>query len=172
MKSEEDRTSEKSKPDKIIALIIMVTSVVLILCFLGVCKKEKAIYNPRTLIWEILGRPDKIEDSGAVIVEYEQPECVIHYNFYPRGKSKYEEELGTELTPKLKKLLEKDENIGNLSITILGPSTDTYGRYGWKSVLSFEFDRETFNSIEWRSFVKKDLLEVVKNLKWYRKSMN
>jgi len=163
---------KKTNPEKIIASIIMIASVVLILCFFGVCKKEKAFSSPRALIWEILGRPDKLEDSGAVSVKYEQPECVIHYNFYPRGKSKYEEALGTELTPKLKKVLEKDENIEKLSITIFGPSTDAYGRYGWKSVLSFEFDREIFNSIDWRSFVNKNLLDVVKNLKWYRKSVN
>jgi hypothetical protein len=164
--------TKKSNPNKIIGSRVMVISVVLILCFLSVCKKEKDASNPKTLVWEIFGRPDKIEDSGAVLVEYEQPECVIHYNFYPRGKSKYEEELGAELTSKLKKLFERDDNIGNAVITIFGPSTDTYGRYGWKPVLSFEFDRETFNSIDWSDFVKQNLLDAVKNLKWYRKSVD
>jgi hypothetical protein len=163
---------KQTKPNKIIVSIIMAASVVLILCFFGVCKKDKAVSSPKTLVWEIFGRPDKIEDSGVVLVEYEQPECVIHYNFYPRGKSKYEEELGAELTSRLKKLFERDDNIGNAVITIFGPSTDTYGRYGWKPVLSFEFDRETFNSIDWSDFVKQNLLDAVKNLKWYRKSVD
>jgi len=167
-----EKMAKRTKSNKITELIVILASVVLILCFFGICKKEKAVSNPKTLVWEIFGRPDKIEDSGVVLVEYEQPECVIHYNFYPRGKSKYEEELGAELTPRLKKLFERDENIGNAAITIFGPSTDTYGRYGWKPVLSFEFNRETFNSIDWSSFVKQNFLEVVKNLKWYRKSVN
>lgn len=164
--------AKRTKPNKIIESITMVASVVLVLCFFGGCKKEKSVPNPKTLVWEIFGRPDKIEDSGVVLVEYEQPECVIHYNFYPRGKSKYKEELGAELTPRLKKLFKRDKNIENAVITIFGPFTDTYGRYGRKPVLSFEFGRETFNSIDWNDFVKQDLLEVVKNLRWYRKSVN
>ncbi len=164
--------TKRTNPNNITGSIVTVVSFVSILCFFGVCKKEKAVSNPKTLVWEIFGRPDKIEDSGAVLVEYEQPECVIHYNFYPRGKSKYKEELGAQLTPRLKKLFEKDDNIGNAVITVFGPSTDTYGRYGWKPVLSFEFDRETFNSIDWSDFVKHNLLDAVKNLKWYKKSVN
>jgi len=164
--------TKRTKPNKITVSIIMVASVVLMLCFFSVCKKEKAISNPKTLVWKVFGRPDKIEDSGAVLVEFEQPECVIHYNFYPRGKLKYEEELGTELAPRLKKLFERGDSIGNALITIFGPSTDTYGKYGWKPVLSFEFDRGIFNSTDWSKFVKQNLLEVVKNLKWYRKSVN
>lgn len=145
---------------------------VLILCFsLGdACKKEEAPLTPEKLVRQIFGRPEKIEDSGVIFVEYTQPDYVIHYNFYPPGKSKYEEELGNELTAKIKKLFESDENIGNAQITIFGLSTDTYGNYGWKPALYFEMDRETFNSIDWKNFRKKDLLEAVKNLKWFRKS--
>lgn len=164
--------TKRTKPNKITISIIIAVSVVLMLCFFSMCKKEKTVSNPKTLVWKIFGRPDKIEDSGVVLVEYKKPECVIHYNFYPRGKSKYKEELGAELAPRLKKLFERDENIGNAVMTIFGPSTDTYGRYGWKPVLSFEFDRETFNTIDWSKFVNQDLLEVAKNLKWYRKSVN
>jgi hypothetical protein len=163
---------KRTKPNKITISIIMSVSVVLMLCFFSACKKEKSVSNPRTLVWKIFGRPDKIEDSGAVLVEYEKTECVIHYNFYPSGKLKYEEELGAELAPRLKKLFERDKNIGNALITIFGPSTDAYGRYGWNPVLSFEFDRGTFNSIDWSDFVKQDLLEIVINLKWHRKSLN
>jgi hypothetical protein len=158
-------------PNKIITSTIIVISVFMVICLLNVCKKKEAA-NPKMLVWDIFGRPDKIEDSGAVLVEYDPAECVIHYNFQSAGKSKYEEELGTELTPKLKKLFEKDKNIEDAFLTIFGPSTDTYGRYGWKPALSFEFDRDTFNGIDWGSFSKKDLLNVAINLKWYRKSDN
>lgn len=155
--------------NKIIGLTIIVTLIFLAVCISSVCKKEEAA-NPKMLAWDIFGRPEKIEDSGAVLVEYDPAECVIHYNFQPGGKSKYEEELGIELTPKLQKLFDMDKNIEDAFLTIFGPSTDTYGRYGWKPVLSFEFDRDMFNSIDWGKFARKDLLETVRNLKWYRKS--
>lgn len=162
---------KRARPNKIITSTIIAGSVFMIICFLSVCKKKEAA-SPKTLVWDIFGRPSKIEDSGAVSVEYDPAECVIHYNFQPRGNASYEEELGTELAPKLKKLFERDENIEDAFLTIFGPSTDTYGRYGWKPILSFEFDRDTFNSIDWGSFGKKDLLNVAINLKWYRKSTN
>lgn len=159
------------KPRKIILLAIIGASVVLVLHLLGVFEKKDAPSTPGTSVWEIFGRPDRMEESGAVMVEYQQPDCIIHYNFYPRGKSEYEKELGLELASKLKKLFEKDERIGNVFVTIFGLFTDTYGNTGWKPVLYFEFDRETFNSISWNRLIKQDLLEVVKNLKWFRKDV-
>ena len=162
----------KAEKIKIIPLLIVISVVIFGLTLFDTCKKEEAPLNPEKLVRKIFGRPDKFEDSGVISVEYKQPDCVIHYNFNHPGKSNYEEELGAELTAKIKKLFESDENIGNVLITIFGPSTDTYGNYGWKPTLYFEMDRETFHSIEWKNFRKKNLLEAVKNLKWFRKDID
>jgi hypothetical protein len=159
----------KEKRIKIIPLLITVAVVIFCFFLCDACKKEDAPLTPEKLVRKIFGRPEKVEDSGVISVEYNQPNCVIHYNFYPPGKTKYEEELGAELTAKIKKLFESDENIGNVLITIFGPSTDSYGNYGWKPTLYFDLDRETFNNIDWKSFRKQNLLEAVKNLKWFRK---
>ena len=162
----------KAKRIRIIPSVIIVVVVIFSLFLCDACKKEDAPLTPERLVRKIFGRPEKVEDSGVISVEYEQPNCVIHYNFYPPGKSKYEEELGEELTAKIKKLFESDENIGNVQITIFGLSTDSYGNYGWKPTLYFEMDRETYNSIDWKSLRKQNLLEAVKNLKWFRKATN
>lgn len=159
----------KAKRPKIIPLAISAAIVILCFSLFDACKKEEAPLTPEKLVRQIFGRPEKVEDSGVISVEYEQPDCIIHYNFYPPGKSKYEEELGSELTAKIKKLFESDADIGNAQITIFGLSTDTYGNYGWKPTLYFEMDRETFNNTDWKNFRKQNLLETVKNLKWYRK---
>jgi len=152
-----------------IPLVISVVIVISCLFLCETCKKEEAPLAPEKLVRKIFGRPEKVEDSGVISVEYNQPNCVIHYNFYPRGKSKYEEELGAELTAKIKKLFKSDDNIENVQITIFGPSTDSYGNYGWKPILYFELDREIVNSNDWKSLRKQNLLEAVKNLKWFRK---
>jgi hypothetical protein len=152
--------------------IVFFSAVLLGFCLFEACNKEEAPLSPTKLVREIFGRPEKVEDSGVISVEYEEPDYVIHYNFNPPGKSKFEEELGEELTAKIKKLIERDENIGSILITIFGPSTDSYGNYGWKPALYFEIDRETFNNIDWKSLGKKKLLEAVKNLKWFRKETN
>lgn len=162
----------KTKPIKMIPFALCIAVVILCFSSCSACKKEEAPLTPEKLVREIFGRPEKVEDSGVISVEYEQPNCVIHYNFIPPGKSKYEEELGVELTAKIKKLFESDKNIGNVQMTIFGPSTDSYGNYGWKPALYFEMDRDTYNSIDWKNMGKKDLLEAVKNLKWFRKETN
>jgi hypothetical protein len=153
-----------------IPLITIVSVMIISLCLCDGSKKDEAPLTPENLVREIFGRPEKVEDSGVISVEYTQPDYIIHYNFSPPGKSKYEEELGEELTAKIKKLFENDENIGNVEITVFGLSTDSYGNYGWKPTLSFEMDWETFNSTDWKNIGKKNLLEEVKNLKWFRKS--
>jgi hypothetical protein len=154
---------------KITPLAIFVAVIILCLFLCETCKKEEAPLTPEKLVREIFGRPKKVEDSGVISVEYAQPNCVIHYNFNAPGKGKYEEELGVELTSKIKKLFESDENLGNVEITIFGLSTDSYGNYGWKPTLYFELDREKLNSDDWKKLDKKKLLEAVKNLKWFRK---
>ncbi len=157
---------------KITPVVIGVAAMILSLSFCAESKKNEAPLTPENLVREIFGRPEKVEDSGVISVEYTKPDYVIHYSFYPPGKSKYEEELGGELTAKIKKLFESDENIGNVEITIFGLSTDSYGNYGWKPALSFEMDRDTYNNTDWKKLRKKDLLDVVKNLKWFRKEPN
>ena len=162
----------KSKRIKLNPLVIGV--IAFILCFFSfdACKKEKAPLSPTKLVREIFGRPESVEDSGVISVEYEEPDYVIHYNFNPPGKLKYEEELGEELTAKIKKLFDRDETAGNVKITIFGLSTDTYGNTGWKPKLYFELDRATVDSDEWKKLDKKNLLEAVNNLKWFRKETN
>jgi len=157
---------------KIIPSILIVTIVIICFCSFDACKKEEAPLTPTKLVREIFGRPEKVEDSGVISVEYAEPNYSIHYNFNPPGKSTYEEELGEELTTKIKKLFASDENIGNVEFTIFGLSTDTYGTTGWKPTLSFELDRATIESENWKKLDKKKMLETVKNLTWFRKETN
>lgn len=152
-----------------IQLILAVTILVSCFSLFEACNKEEAPLTPTKLVREIFGRPDKVEDSGVISVEYDEPNCIIHYNFQPPGKAKYEEELGEELTPKIKKLFESTDSIESVQITIFGLSEDTYGNTGWNPTLYFELNRATYNSIDWGKFRRKDLLEEVQNLKWYRK---
>jgi hypothetical protein len=149
--------------------MLAVATVIFCLFLCDACKKEEAPLTPTKLVREIFGRPEKVEDSGVISVEFDQPNCIIHYNFNPPGKSEYEEELGKELTAKITRLFERDKNIGSVQITIFGLSTDSYGNYGWKPALYFELDRATIESDDWKKLDKKDLLNAAKNLKWFRK---
>jgi hypothetical protein len=162
----------KTKTIKIFPYALSIAVVISCLLLCCACKKEEAPLTPESLVRKIFGRPDKVEDSGVISVEHKEPDCIIHYNFIPPGKNKYEEELGEELTGKIKKLFESDKNIGNVQMTIFGLSTDSYGNYGWKPTLYFEMDRETFNNIDWKNLREQNLLETVKNLKWFRKVTN
>lgn len=156
------------KQTQIIPFAMTAALVFFCLFSLDACKKEEAPLTPTKLVREIFGRPEKVEDSGVISVEYDEPDCIIHYNFYPPEKSTYEEELGRELTAKINRLFERDKNIGSIQITIFGLYTDTYGNTGWKPALYFELDRAAVERDEWKRLDKKDLLNAVKNLRWFR----
>ena len=162
----------KENQKKLIHLVLTVSAAIFCLCLFDACKEEAAPLTPTKLVREIFGRPEKVEDSGVISVEYAEPDYAIHYNFNPPGKSTYEEELGEEMTAKIKKLFASDENIGNVEFTIFGLSTDTYGNTGWKPALYFELDRATIESENWKKLDKKKMLETVKNLTWFRKETN
>ena len=157
---------------KTISIILSVASVIFCICLFDACKKEETPKTPTKLVREIFGRPEKVEDSGVISAEYEEPDYVIQYNFNPPGKSKYEEELGKELSAKIDRLFDKDKTAGSVQITIFALSKDTYGTTGWKPTLYFEVDRSTIESEDWKKLDKKELLSVVKNLKWFRKETN
>lgn len=156
----------------LIHLALPVAAVIIGLCLFDACKKEEAPLTPTKLVREVFGRPEKVEDSGIISVEYNEPDYVIHYNFNPPGKATYEEELGEELIARINKLFESDETAGSVQITIFGLSTDTYGNTGWKPTFYFEMDRATIESETWKKLDKKELLNAVKNLIWFRKETN
>jgi hypothetical protein len=157
---------------KIHPFILIIATVIVCIYSFDACKKEEASLTPTKLVREIFGRPENVEDSGVISVEYAEPDYVIHYNFNPPGKATYEEELGEELTTKIKKLFASDKSIGNVEFTVFGLSTDAYGNTGWKPILYFYLDKATVESEDWKILDKKELLEAVKNLKWFRKETN
>jgi len=61
---------------KIIPVIIIVVSTFFYLFLFNACKKKETLLNSPKLVRKIFGRPDKIEDSGVISVEYEPPNCV------------------------------------------------------------------------------------------------
>lgn len=162
------KRSRASLTHLVAAAVILISSFFLF----DVCKKKEATLSPTKLVREIFGRPEKVEDSGVISAEYNEPDYVIQYNFNPPGKSKYEEELGKELSAKIDRLFDKDKTAGSVQITIFGLSKDAYGTTGWKPALYFEVDRSTIESEDWKKLDKKELLSVVKNLKWFRKETN
>jgi hypothetical protein len=112
----------------------------------------------------------KAGDSGVVSIRYAKPNCTVHYDLFPLGLFKYEDELGMKLMPKIKKLYQKHAEIENVIILIRGPFQDRYGNMTWEPVVSFEFTRDVLNQINWSRFFNKDLLKVAENVVWHRKS--
>lgn len=116
---------------------------------------------------KIFSTPKKEKDSGVTQIIYSKDQCVIHYNYFPLGFFKYEEELGNDLSSKIKKLYET-ESIDKIYFLINGPFQDKYGNLSWKPIVAFDFDRELFNKINWKNFLNSDLLKVAKNVNWFR----
>lgn len=168
---------KKKEANKAVAIIIFIGFIILVLYLSGVFKSEKeepiAIVSTETdfknAVKRIFGQPKGTESSGVAKIIYSESDSAIHYNFYPVGLFKYEDELGVELASKIRRLYEVGGKFNSIVFLIRGLFQDKYGKSQWLPILSLEFTRPIYNRINWDNFIKQDLLKVAKNVTWFRR---
>lgn len=168
-----------SKGFKICLTILGSIFAIIIILVIVVPKEEETIagydtskFQLENSIIEILGQPKDVDSSGAISVT-NQPEGIkVKYHFYPLGMFKYEDELGVELSSKIKEIFQKHSDINNLIISVDGLFVDDYGDKEWEEVVSFEFDQTTYNKVNWSNFSEQNLLNISKNVVWKRNINN
>lgn len=125
--------------------------------------------NPENLLKSVFGQPQNNNDNGMVDFQISGQEAIIHYHYFPVGITSYEEEVGFELSPKLKTLFETSNTFDEIIIVAYGPFSDVYGNITWKPMLSMEITREIINKINWDNFDERNLTKIAKNVKVFRK---
>jgi hypothetical protein len=176
-KNNNEKVPKKKEPNKAVAVIIFIGLIIFILYLSGVFKSEKeepiAVVSTETdfknAVKRIFGQPKGSESSGVVKIIYSESESAVHYNFYPVGLFKYENELGVELASEIRKLYEVGGKFNNITFQVNGLFQDKYGKSQWLRILSFEFTKSIYNRINWDNFLDQDLLKVVQNVKWFRR---
>jgi len=113
-----------------------------------------------------LGKQEGDESSGAVSAKLvEDGHVRVVYRFYPLGAFGLKKELGVHLTPKLRDLFRDNPDLDRLDVEVQLPYDDDYGNITWEKAMSFTFDRQLFEKINWDNFTPQNLLRVVKDLR-------
>jgi len=166
-----------AKGKKQITPIIIIVVLLVIAGVLFISEKRKADEMRANIpdsekfenqVKDIFGIPESHDDSGISSIQYGGESSVITYKFYPAGFADFNKELGVELSDKIEKLYEKESLANEIVFKINCPYEDDYGNVKWLPVVTFEFDRNLNNRINWSNFLSTNLLEVVKNINWLR----
>jgi len=167
----ENEIRKKGNNVKIIGFLILMVLIFSIWVIIKLIPREKDSLQIsfEENVKKIFGVPTNQDDSGVTEVYYEEIDSAIHYHLYPSGLTSFKKEVGIKLASDIKKLYKKDNRAGNITFLILAPFQNKYGNTSWRPVLSFEFTRDLYTKINWDNFLKQDLLNVVRNLEWFRK---
>lgn len=154
---------------KIRKIAFFLLLIFLVFLFVG-CGSDVDTSSPEALLKSVFSKPENDKDSGMTSfkISNSNSEAVINYNYFPVGISSFQEELGVELTPKLKTLFEADNTFNKVTIIAYGPFEDNYGNITWKPMLSMEITREIINKINWDNFAKQNLIKVAQNVEIFR----
>ena len=99
-------------------------------------------------------------------VEYDM---VLTYNYNPPDIGNLEDTLGTNISPKIKAFYDrfkKTDSIQNLIISIHIPLEIYPGSKDWVPVVSFEFDRDSYERTNWKNFISERLFKYSQNVQW------
>lgn len=108
MKKKWEDSLKKEGEIRIKTFIISLFCLLLVNCSL----EEKKIHRItsaesfKAAVEDIFGLSKSEISSGIGHIQYSKDESIINYYFYPTGFFKFEDELGVDLAPKIKKLYE------------------------------------------------------------------
>lgn len=116
-----------------------------------------------------IGTAPNDESSGAVSAKLEgKGRVLLGYRHYPLSAENINNEIGMMLAPKLRKVFEKHSDLQAVIVNVYAPFQDQYGNVTWEKYVTFTFDRELYEKINWQNFITKNLLQVAKDVKWHK----
>ncbi len=166
------------KRKQIIGNFLCWTLVFLILVLFSLCKSsEKA---------EEKGAEEKVEKSAMEILSVEklipifgestgtqsgisdlsqsEEEILINYNLYVADMSKFDEEIGTDMAPKIQKFYEEFKTPDRVAFRVFVPSSE---EEPWKQYVFFVVTRKLVEQTEWNNLLAIEFLRAVEELKYY-----
>jgi len=123
-----------------------------------------ATADPMSGIRAILGEA-KEDHPGVQDIEQTGSEMTIYYRFIPKDTNTFQEELGEDLAPKLRKIYETDKAVDVIRFDVSVPFSEETGDTGFKHRLSFTMTRKIFIETDWTGLLSRDLLKIVQDLR-------
>ena len=135
-------------------------------CKQAVKEKEKNYLRiiPVSEIYSIFGQA-KGTKSGVLDILQSVGEVTISYGFYPKDISNFDNEIGLELTPKIKDFYKKEEKVDKAIFIVFIPSPVRPS--GWKPFVSFLITRELVQKTAWINMLDTELLDLAIEVKYF-----
>jgi hypothetical protein len=116
--------------------------------------------NLRTILGEA-----KEDLPGVQDIEQSGSELLVYYRFIPKDTNTFQEELGEDLAPKIRKVYETDPALDILRFDVSVPFTEESGAPNFKSQLTFTITRKIFLETDWSGLLGRDFLKIVQDLR-------
>lgn len=146
--------------------IILVGLLIIGLTACGSNNKNAQQYStPEEAIENSLGLYGKDRGIGVVNIKQNQSKYIVTYNLQPTSQKNFLIDVGLIISGGMEKIYKSNNKVDYINFIINEPFKDDYGNVTWKSVLSFDVDRNLYNKINWDNFDKRYLLKVVYDIK-------
>lgn len=130
--------------------------------------KQQATDVAQQVLAAIGTAPDD-QSSGAVSAKLEgKGRVLLGYRHYPLSAKNINNEIGIMLAPKLRKAFEQHSDLQAVTVNVYAPFQDQYGNTTWEKYVTFTFDRELYEKINWDNFPTRNLLQVAKDVEWHK----
>jgi hypothetical protein len=162
-------TNRSSRWNHLLGLTLLAVAVA---GFFGACKgkeaKEiKAVQSAEAISLDklkpVLGEA-KDDVSGVVDVTSDAAQLIIAYRYYDADLQNIDNDLVTELAPKIQKLYRDFRGLDRVVFEITA-NTVTPGE--WKPYISFALTRKIVDEIQWSGVLAEDFLRMVLDYKRY-----
>jgi hypothetical protein len=102
--------------------------------------------------------------SGIFDLSQSQEELLISYNFYISEISEFDEEIGTDMAPKIQKFYEEFKTPDRVAFRVYVPGS---GEEPWRQYVFFVVTRKLVEQTEWTNLLAIEFLRTVEELKYY-----
>lgn len=102
--------------------------------------------------------------SGISDLSQSQEEILISYNLYIADMSKFDEEIGTDMAPKIQKFYEEFKTPDRVAFRVYVPGS---GEEPWRQYVFFVVTRKLVEQTEWTDLLAIEFLRVVEEVKYY-----
>lgn len=158
------------KSKKIFSLSTPLIMGLLLIAFLGACKSEEKkeeesemLVISKEMLVPIFGEGEG-SVSGLMDVEQSSTELKISYYFFIEDISVFDEEIESDLAPKIQELYAKRPEVDRVVFTVYVPEM---GETPYKPYVSFATTRKLVEETNWADLLELEFFDVVLDVKYF-----
>jgi hypothetical protein len=125
-------------------------------------RKGAAANLTLTMITPIFGQAEDNNPGAQAVFETPSGVTIVYY-FRPSELTRFDQEIGPDLAPRIQKLYKEFSEIDRVVFDVYLPEPEAKS---WRPYVSFEITRKIVDETNWTDLLSEDFLKVVENLKY------